>query len=131
MKRWAMTLRLQPNESLETRLAAVVQYLQRFLGEGPWDVSDLDATGDLGGELTLTLNQTNKIAVSTSDLLRMLREPGNVIELDASLVREGEAALRLIVRDGTSVDILGAADIDLPPAVVGDHVSQDPTLFGW
>jgi hypothetical protein len=130
-RRWAVTLRLGPNETLETRLASIVEYLESSLGRVSWQLSDLDATGPRGDELTQMLNQKGQLNISSADLLRMLREPGQVIELDAQWLREGERIVQLIVRDGTSVDVLGAADIDLSATVLGDHVSQDPTLFRW
>ncbi|MGH3024421.1 MAG: hypothetical protein ACRDNI_12250 [Gaiellaceae bacterium] len=130
MRRWALTLRQQPGEELESRLARIVRFLSEIYPRGRVLVSDFEATGPLGDELTQRLDAVEEIEISALDLIGICEGAGQVIELDATLTDGGDDAIRLIVRDGTSVDVLGKGS-RLPKEVVGAHDAVDPRLFGW
>ena len=130
-EKWAVTLALEPQESLELRLARIVEYLahdyRRVLTL--WEFSDLDATGLLGDRWTAELNEKEYVYVSTDQFLALLKE-GQIIELQARLIARSKKSVEIIVRDGFSVDVLGSA-IMIPDQILGDFISVDPELFLW
>jgi hypothetical protein len=130
-EKWAVTLALEPQESLELRLARIVEYLahdyRRVLTL--WEFSDLDATGLLGDRWTAELNEKEYVYVRTDQFLALLKE-GQIIELQARLIARSKKSVEIIVRDGFSVDVLGSA-IMIPDQILGDFISVDPELFLW
>ncbi|MEZ2235621.1 hypothetical protein [Microcoleus sp.] len=46
--------------------------------------------------------------LSSSDLLSVLKEEDQVIELDATLLKDGDELFKIMMRDGVSVDVLCA-----------------------
>ena len=65
-EKWAVTLTLEPQESLEIRLARIVEHLAcdyRHVSR-LWEFSDLDATGLLGDRWTAELNKKKHIIVA-------------------------------------------------------------------
>ena len=127
-KRWAVTLRLTDSETLEGRAAPIVEYLAKHEGHIRWMVKDLDATGSLGGNLTQRVNQDRVLFILSAQLLDVLKEDGQIIELAASWIRDDDEILRIIIRDGRSIDILGTGH-RIPPAVLGDHSDEDVGMF--
>ncbi|WP_437586875.1 hypothetical protein [Sorangium sp. So ce1000] len=125
---WAATLTLNHQERLESRIRTIVQSTTTTLTEDKWIIEEIDATGALGNRLTARANETTLINLTTSELLILLQEDGQIIELDASLEREGHIILQIIVRDGVSVDILGTGE-PLSTSVLGSHTAIDPRLF--
>lgn len=125
---WAVTLILDDRERLEERVLAIIERTASETDERCWVLEELDATGRLGNELTRQLNETSPIGLATAVLLELLREDGQIIELDAALKKMGCDSLRVIVRDGLSVDILGTGE-PLGVNVLGSHKKTDPGLF--
>ena len=129
--KWAVTLTLEPQERLESRLVRIVEYLAHDYRHvsGLWVFSDLDATGCLGDRWTAELNEKERILVTCEKFLVLLKE-GQIIELEARLIDRPKKSVEIIVRDGFSVDILGSAII-IPNEILGNFTSVDPELFFW
>ena len=128
-EKWAVTLTLEPQERLESRLVRIVEYLAHDYRHvsGLWVFSDLDATGCLGDRWTAELNEKEYVYVRTDQFLALLKE-GQIIELEARLMASRRKSVEIIVRDGFSVDVLGSA-IMIPDQILGDFISVDPALF--
>ena len=131
LKKWAVTLTLEPQETLESRLVRIVEYLVhdyrhvlRF-----WEFSDLDATGLLGDDWTAELNEKEYFYLRAEQFLALLKE-GQIIELEARLIENQRKLVEIIVRDGFSVDVLGS-DMIIPNEILGNFTSVDPELFLW
>ena len=130
-EKWAVTLTLEPQERLESRLVRIVEYLAHDYPRvlTLWEFSDLDATGYLGDRWTAELNEEENVFVHAEEFLALLKE-GQIIELEARLIVSPKKSVEIIVRDGFSVDILGSA-IMIPDQILGDFISVDPELFLW
>jgi hypothetical protein len=128
--RWAATLRYNGNEKLEDRVALIVEYLAKHYQLSQWVISDIDATGRRGGSLTRRLNMEGSLRLSSAKLLDILREDGQVIDLDAVLVKDDQELFRILIRDGVSVDALGSGSC-LPSSALGNYEAIDAELFLW
>lgn len=130
-QKWAVTLCCEEQETLESRVAKIVEYLAENWGlSNEWVISDIDATGRCGDRLTKKGNNQEVFSLSTSDLLGVLNEEGQVIELDASLIKSGDEVFKIMIRDGISVDVLGSGEV-LPLTVIGKYVAVDNSYFLW
>ncbi|KYG08303.1 hypothetical protein BE21_24400 [Sorangium cellulosum] len=125
---WAVTLILDELERLEDRILAIVEHTAIETDERCWEIEELDATGRLGNQLTRQANETSPIGLIADVFLELLREDGQIVELDATLKKNGCDLLRVLVRDGLSVDVLGTGE-PLGTDVLGSHKKIDPTLF--
>ena len=127
--KWAVTLTLEPQGRLESRLVRIVEYLAHDYRHvsGLWVFSDLDATGRLGDRWTAELNEEENVFVHAEEFLALLKE-GQIIELEARLMASRRKSVEIIVRDGFSVDVLGS-EITIPDQILGDFISVDPALF--
>lgn len=130
-QKWAITLCYDEQEKLEPRVAKIIEYLALNC-ESPnqWMIADIDATGSYGDRLTKKGNNQEVLCLYTADLLSVLNEEGQVIELDASLVENGDELFKILIRDGVSVDVLGSGDV-MPLRVLGKYVTVDKSLFLW
>ena len=128
-EKWAVTLTVEPQERLESRLVRIVEYLAHDYRHvsGLWVFSDLDATGRLGDRWTAELNEEENVFVNAEEFLALLKE-GQIIELEARLMASRRKSVEIIVRDGFSVDVLGS-EITIPDQILGDFISVDPALF--
>ncbi len=130
-QKWAVTLCCEEQETLESRVAKIVEYLgENWDLSNEWVISDIDATGRCGDRLTKKGNNQEVFSLSTSDLLGVLNEEGQVIELDASLIKSGDEVFKIMIRDGISVDVLGSGEV-LPLTVIGKYVAVDNSWFLW
>ncbi|HLO46972.1 MAG TPA: hypothetical protein VK211_00890, partial [Kamptonema sp.] len=131
-QKWAITLCYEKQEKLEPRVAQIIEYLALNCElPNEWMIADLDATGKCGDRLTKKgNNQEGLCLLSSADLLSVLNEEGQVIELDASLVQNGDELFKILIRDGVSVDLLGSGEV-LPLSVLGKYVTVDKSLFLW
>jgi acetylornithine/succinyldiaminopimelate/putrescine aminotransferase len=127
---WAMTLSQTSEESLEERVALIADYLAKTYKDAQWQISDLDATGKQGFMLTLQLNDEEQLYLSSSEFLAILKEDGQVINLDAAMLLSRQPLFKIIIQDGSSVDILGKGKL-LPSDVLGAYQTSDPKLFLW
>jgi hypothetical protein len=127
---WAVTLNPTTKERLEERVASIADYLSKTYSEGLWQVFDLDATGEGGSRLTSKLNEEEKIYLRSSDFLNVLTEKGQVIDLEAAILVAQQPLFKIIVQDGTSVDVLGRGNL-LPSGVLGAYEPSEPRLFLW
>jgi hypothetical protein len=118
--KWVKTLIIAENESLERRLAAILNYIVNTYGQVEWQLSDIDATGKLGNQLTDKMNNESVVQLNNSELLSLLTEDGQIFELD---LRADSPNFQIIVRYGDIVDILG--DRDVPPVVIGQYTDRD------
>jgi hypothetical protein len=118
-------------------------YAAREFDEGGRPVRDVDftsptypsgkprpPTGPFGGGLVERTNRDGTIILSTEALLQLLCEDGQVLELDATMTKGQERLLRIIIRDGCSVDVLGASG-EPKTDLLGPFVNVDPSLFLW
>lgn len=130
-QKWAVTLCCEEQEKLEPRVAKIVEYLAENCDlSNEWVISDIDATGKCGDQLTKKGNHQEVFSLSTSDLLGVLNEEGQIIELDLSLIESGDEVFKIMIRDGMSVDVLGSGEV-LPLTVIGKYVTVDNSLFLW
>lgn len=129
-QKWAVTLCCEAEEKLELRVAKILEYLDKNYLLKQWEISDIEATGSYGNSLTARCNNQEIFHVSTADLLDVMREEGQVIELDASLVKDDEELFKILIRDGVSIDLLGSGEM-MPLTVLGKYVYVDKELFMW
>jgi len=130
-QKWAVTLCFSEQEKLESRVAKIVEYLAENSDlSNEWVISNIDATGRCGDRLTKKGNNQEVFSLSTWDLLGVLNEEGQVIELDASLIKSGDEVFKIMIRDGISVDVLGSGEM-LPLTVIGKYVAVDNSCFLW
>ncbi len=131
LERWVVTLRLEPEESLDERAARVVEYLTQDKGIIDWVITDLEALGPLGDPLSTQVEESKRrLQVTANTLLSMLRDGGQVIELQATVIREGRKLWQVVIRDGYSLDVLGSG-AKLPDSVLGEYKESNPRDFYW
>ena len=124
---WVISVNITEEESLERRLEKMVSYVIRDNQIEEFLIWDIDATGQIGNQLTKKLNdQKGPLLISGRDLNILFSEEGQIFELDLFL--KGSFEYRFIVRDGNSLDVLGNGET-LPPAVVGSYKDLDVNLF--
>ena len=130
-QKWAVTLSCWEGEKLEERVAKIVTYLANNSHlTYQWVISDLDATGNYGDRLTKLGNSQETFLLSSEELLNLLHSEGQVIELEANLLEEGQELYKIIIRDGFSIDVLGSGEL-LPEKVLGNYIPTDRKLFLW
>lgn len=127
-KKWAITLVVNSQEKLEHRLFKIVICLVPCYFLDKCRIFELDATGNLGDQLTNELNHKNFIYLSSGEFLNLLHQEGQIIELEATLMEKEQELFKIIIRDGISVDILGSGKM-IPRHILGDFISLDPELF--
>lgn len=128
--KWAVTLRLGEREKLEDRVVRIVECLAEVYPNAQWNIEDIDATGEIGGNLAQNFHELQYTHLSSSELLNILSEDGQVIELLATMMDQDEKLFRIIIRDGISVDVLGTGDL-LSASCLGPFDTLTVELFGW
>ena len=128
LQKSAFTLVIQPEEKIENRVYIIVNYLAKNYLESQWLITEIDATGLLGNRLTSILNKQENITISSSDFLQLLQEEGQILDLEATLVKNSQAIITVFIRDGYSVDILGVTEL-LPVNVLNNCIQVDANLF--
>ncbi len=78
----------------------------------------------------MQLNKEDKLCLPSSDFLDVLAEDGQVIDLDAAVLVNKQPLFKIIIQDGSSVDVLGKGVL-LPSNVLGAYRVSDPKLFLW
>lgn len=129
-EKWAATLSYEQQEKLESRVAKIVEYLAKNNQQSQWVISDIDATGGCGDKLTSYFNDAGIVRLSSEELLDVLREDGQVIELEVTLVQADRKLCKIFVRDGVSIDVLGIGDIP-PLTILGRYTPVDINFFMW
>jgi hypothetical protein len=125
--KWAVALTLAENETIESRLRPIVSYLSRLSPSNKYLIRDIDANGKMGDQMTQRMNiQREGFLISEEEISTLVSEDGQVIELNLFILNSNE--FRVIVRDGSSIDILGNEKI-LPQSVLGEHKDLDIGLF--
>jgi hypothetical protein len=124
----AFTLVIQPEEKIENRVYIIVDDLAKTSPESQWLITEIDATGLLGNRLTSILNKQKNITISSSDFLQLLQEEGQVLDLEATLVKNSQEIITVFIRDGYCVDILGVTEL-LPINVLNNCIQVDANLF--
>ncbi|MCU7244156.1 MAG: hypothetical protein GPJ15_09750 [Microcystis aeruginosa G11-06] len=127
---WAITLSQASEERLEDRVALIADYLGKTYKDSQWQILELDATGKWGGKLTFQLNDEEKLYLPYPDFLAILTEDGQVIDLEAAILVNDQPQFKIIIQDGSSVDVLGKGNL-LPSEVLGSYKTSDPKLFLW
>jgi len=126
---WAVSLEMDSEEELEKRISHIVEYLRLRYPHANWLIRDLDATGLLGNTLTVKRNNSGLIRLTHSEFLDLLNENGQIFELNALAVSaDDENYLKVIVRDGVYIDILGWIE-KLPPEVIKASTPLDVELY--
>jgi hypothetical protein len=129
-QKWAVNLCCEAEEKLELRVVKIIEHLDKNYLLKQWVVSDIEATGSYGNYLNARCNNEEIFQVSTADLLEVMREEGQVIELDASSIEDDEELFKILIRDGVSIDLLGSGEM-IPLTVLGKYVYVDKELFMW
>ncbi len=127
---WVVTLNYNKQERLEDRVANIVNYMAQQYPNAQWHIFNIDATRIEGDRLTHYGNIHSTFTIFSQDLLTLLQEEGQVIELDVSLIDCQQELLKISIRDGISVDVLGVEKC-LPKSVLGDYFVNDASLFLW
>ena len=130
INKWVITLCLDDDESIEPRLAQAIEYGSAYYGGDVWFVSDVDATGIEGSKLTQLLNKTPFTYVTTSDLLNIIEEDGQIFDMEATLKKEDHAIFQAQVLDGHLIDVLGTGPLE-PSPLLGKYKPNDVSLFVW
>jgi hypothetical protein len=128
LQKSAFTLVIQPEEKIENRVYIIVNYLAKTYLESQWLITEIDATGLLGNRLTSILNNQENTTISSSDFLQLLQEEGQILDLEATLVKSSQEIITVFIRDGYSVDILGVTEL-LPVNVLNNCTQVDANLF--
>ncbi|MBO1047060.1 hypothetical protein BMF77_04706 [Dolichospermum sp. UHCC 0315A] len=128
LQKSAFTLVIQPEEKIENRVYIIVNYLAKTYLESQWLITEIDATGLLGNRLTSILNNQENTTISSSDFLQLLQEEGQILDLEATLVKSSQEIITVFIRDGYSVDILGVTEL-LPVNVLNNCIQVDANLF--
>lgn len=126
--KWVKTLVIQNNESLEKRLVAILEYINKKYKPADCYISSVDATGPKGNELTKRTNEIPEIHIRIEDLIQVANEDGQILELD--LVVKANNCFEINVQDGAFIDVLGDGD-EIPGSVLGDHKNEDLASFGY
>ena len=128
LQKSAFTLVIQPEEKIDNRVYIIVNYLAKTYLESQWLITEIDATGLLGNRLTSILNNQENTTISSSDFLQLLQEEGQILDLEATLVKSSQEIITVFIRDGYSVDILGVTEL-LPVNVLNNCIQVDANLF--
>ena len=119
-------LQLDLEESIEARLKPIFVYLTGFERNEFW-IEDVDATGQIGNRLTKEKNNSNaSLLIGGDDLNTIVSELGQIFELNVRVI--GMNNLRIILRDGTSIDIVGELET-IPQSIFGKYIELDISLF--
>ena len=130
IRTWAVTLLIDDQERLESRVNQIVKYAMEHCNIDSWAIADIDATGRTGNYLTQQLNERQRLVVSSLHFLDLLGEDGQVIELSAYGTKRKTELLWIIVREGSSVDVLGVSSCIMLPAL-GNYKQVDTEQFMW
>lgn len=128
LQKSAFTLVIQPEEKIENRVYFIVDNLAKTYPQSQWLITEIDATGLLGNSLTSILNNQENITISASDFLQLLQEEGQIIDLEATLLKNTQKIITVFIKDGYSVDIFGLTEL-LPVNVLNDYIEVDVSLF--
>lgn len=123
--KWAKSLIIANNESIENRLGFIFRAIINELGNIKCMISFIDATGQLGNEFTKRNNNGETIQTDIKEIISLTQEDGQIIELDLLLISEGD--FRVLVTDGQHIDVLGK-EYDIS-RFIGEHTDMDPQLF--
>ena len=124
---YAITLKLTDTESIESRLKPIIIYYIESKAIKKFLIKDIDATGEVGNRLTKQKNEQDQaIAIDAEGMAALVSEGGQIFELD--LIVKDSNDIRIIVRDGNSIDLIGDKSI-LPVAIVGEYEELDESLF--
>jgi hypothetical protein len=124
--KWAISLDIENNLDIQKRLQVLFRHIFNNAKDIHCSIEDLDATGPLGHELTMKLNETEVVGISPEMAVELVNEEGQVFELDMLL--KSEDSYRIIVRDGSSIDVLGNGVL-LPLTATGYFKPIDISYF--
>lgn len=124
---WAISLIISENEIVERRLEAIILYVIKKDQIKGFYINDIDATGNIGNEMTMKMNvQKEGLSITEKEVITLVSEMGQIFELDLLLVNSFE--YRFIIRDGNSLDIVSNGE-RLPFSILGPHNDLDVNLF--
>ena len=104
---WAISLILERNDTIEKRLEQMLNFIFAQLSNIEILVIDIDATGQIGNEMTTKINQSkNGFKSNKEEVMALVKEYGQVFELELMF----DKSFALIVRTGPSIDLVGRGD---------------------
>lgn len=118
---WVRTLVLAPDEILEERVKRIIEYIIAHYNITICHISDIDATGEFGNQLTQKINDGDVVSLQPRQVLNLFREEGQVFELYLDMISGNKFHIR--ISDGIYVDIF--SDVPLPHTVVGNSMEGD------
>jgi hypothetical protein len=125
--KWAISLSISAEKSVEERVKSILLYMHKALRNADYMVSEIDATGKFGDQLTKRLNKYKRGARLTWDeIFTLFNEDGQVFEMEL-LVQE-TACYRIVITDGMHVDVLGDGE-RLPESITVPYEEMDVNLF--
>ena len=109
------------NEKTELRICSIVSFIIKQYPSISIYISQLDATGKLGNELTQKLNEIDRLLVPNDHLINLLNEDGQVFEGEIELIAEkGIKEVSIQIQDGICVDIY-ETNLVIPDEVIGNY----------
>jgi len=122
---WAISLVIKENDTIEKRLQQVLSFIFELLPDAQIRVVDIDATGQIGSNMTTKMNQfQGGFKTSKEEVLMLAQEDGQVFELNLGL----NQTYALIIRRGSSIDLVGDGGKPSPDQV-GPFNEVDVNLF--
>ncbi len=124
---WAISLIINAEKSVEERVKSILMYIQETSADVFYVISEVDATGKLGSELTKRLNgKGSEKNLSSEQIFAIFNEDGQVFEMELSV--QGSSDYRIIITDGMHVDVLGDG-ARLPESIAVPYEEMDVNLF--
>ncbi len=93
------------SEKHEQRIWKLIKYIVEVQKKIEICVSEVDATGKYGNELTQKLNDHSELIITSENVFELLNEDGQVIEGDFKISLNGKVIAKIEIRDGRYVDV--------------------------
>lgn len=123
--KWAISLILNNDEVIEQRVEKTLNFIFNKLPQANIYITEIDATGMVGNEMTQRLNLSKTGFSSNKDeILSAIKEPGQVLELQAQFSN----SYILIVRRGIHIDLIGEGAMP-SPSEIGLFKEEDLSLY--
>ena len=105
---WIISLIINNERSIESAISSFLNYFISPNLSYDFFLNDLEATGPLGNELSNKIGKGVKdLKLDKNELVQLLREDGQLIELELRIKLDNNNQYVIIVRDGDVLDILG------------------------
>jgi hypothetical protein len=105
---WVISKIVEKIGTIEQSIKAFLNFFAFSNTSYSFFLEDLEATGPLGNELTIKMNQSDVgLEVNKSQLLQLLEEDGQIFECELRVKLFEKDQFIVVVRDGDILDILG------------------------